>query len=386
MLGIALTATADASAATRLAPVQWKDFDGNTVQLVPWQGEHVTLLAQPGRVRDQGVMDRLVGALDRAWAYYAQATGRRPERGSWDLDGRDTVAEVDTTCGAGCGWLGTEGIQMLPSYFEQLLDDVAQHDTYVQVPFYELGRNFWFWGDQLAFSGPPGDAVVTGFAVWMRFRSMHAAGVAGSPFDGRPFPEFEQRVADLAGQYEGDPSLTFAGTIGSNRSPGAYGGTDFWASLMMQLARRHGDERFVERFWHEASILPAARSLGGTVVNWQRAASYAACADLEPVFSIRWGFPRADGSVQSRPAASAVPEPPGGPCSPFADCVVPAVTGLSVGAATRRIVKRCSLGRVTRKGGARGRTDGVVSAQRPRGGVDAPRGARVSLTIRPSRS
>jgi hypothetical protein len=255
-------------------------------------------------------MTKLVTALDRAWSYYATTTGQLPAT-AHSLNGRDEIAEVSATCGAGCGYIGATGIEIQTTYFEAMYRRLANHDQYDQIPFYELGRNFWFWSDQLEFQPPDQDPVVTGFAVWMRFRSMNAAGVKGAPFNGTPFSTFHSQVAALAGQYEADPSLTFADTLAMDKSPGLYGGTDFWASLMMQLAHRHGGQTFVTRFWHHVGTLPAASSTTDAVTNWVRAARYAACTDLRPVFYKRWGFPRPDGSVTARPSASAVPEPSG---------------------------------------------------------------------------
>jgi hypothetical protein len=140
---------------------------------------------------------------------------------------------------------------------------------------------------------------------------MAAAGVQGAPFNGTPFATFSSQVAALAGQYEANPSMTFAETLAQDKSPGMYGGTDFWASQMMQLARRHGGQTFVKRFWQHAGELPVASSTTGAVTNWVKDASYAACTDLSPVFYKRWGFPRPDGSVTPRPSASTVPEPKG---------------------------------------------------------------------------
>jgi hypothetical protein len=188
---------------------------------------------------------------------------------------------------------------------------IAQSNLFDQIPFYELGRSFWFWSPQLQFQSPEQDPVVTGFAVWMRFRSMAAAGVQGAPFIGTPFTTFSSQVAALAGQYEANPSITFADTLAQDKSPGMYGGTDFWASLMMQLAGRHGGQTFVKRFWQHAGELPAASSTVGAVTNWVNDASDAACTDLSPVFYKRWGFPRPDGSITPRPPASTVPEPKG---------------------------------------------------------------------------
>jgi hypothetical protein len=299
---------------SELAPVVYTAIDGHTETLIPWQGRNVSVLVEPGVRRDPRVMARLVRALDRAWNYYAVTVGRLPAI-AHSLNGRDEIAEVTTTCGAGCTYIGATGTEIQTAQFEYLYRELDQHNLYDQVPFYELGRSFWFWSPQLQFQAPDQDPVVTGFAVWMRFRSMAAARVKGAPFNGTfpptPFPTFASQIAALAGEYEADPSLTFADTLAIDKSPGLYRGTDFWASLMMQLAARHGGQTFVERFWHHAGALPAAASTTNAVTNWVQDASYAACVDLSPVFYVRWGFPRPDGTATSRPPANTVPEPEG---------------------------------------------------------------------------
>lgn len=294
----------------QLRPVSYTAIDGHQETLVPWQGEHVSVLVEPGVKRKHKVMTELVTALDRAWDYYAATTGQLPAT-AHSLNGRDEVAEVSSTCGAGCTYLGATGTEILTSYFESMYQQIAQSDLYDQIPFYELGRSFWFWSPQLQFHTPDQDPVVTGFAVLMRFRSMTAAGVAGAPFNGTPFVTFADQVAALAGVYEADPSLTFADTLAVDRSPGLYGGTDFWASLMMQLADRHGGQTFLARFFQHASTLPPTASTADAVTNWVQDANYAACTDLSAVFYLRWGFPRPDGTVGPRPPASTVPEPTG---------------------------------------------------------------------------
>ena len=306
-----LPAAAQASdRVTELAPVLYTAIDGHTETLTPWQGEHVSVLVEPGVARSRGAMTRLVRALDRAWGYYEETTGRVPAV-AHSLNGRDEIAEVTSTCGAGCTYIGATGTEILTSYFESMYQEIAQHNLYDQIPFYELGRSFWFWSPQLQFQPPDQDPVVTGFAVWMRFRSMAAAHVQGAPFNGTPFDTFLSQEVALASEYEADPSLTFADTLAVDQSPGLYGGTDFWASLMMQLAARHGGQEFVQRFWHHAFDLPAASSTTDAVTNWVNDASYAACTNLGPVFYDRWGFPRPDGTVTPRPPADTVPEPKG---------------------------------------------------------------------------
>ncbi len=286
--------------------------------LIPWQGAHVTVLVDPTRVRSPAVMTELVSALDRAWSYYAEITGRVPAP-TYSLNGRDEIPEVpdDTTCGAGCTHLGETGTEIAASYFESMYSELAQSDVYDQIPFYELGRSFWFWTRQLA---PPeangnatkyDDAVITGFAVWMRFRSMTAAGVQGAPLDitNEPFATLVSQSTALAGEYEEDPSWTFANTLAVNASPDpstGLGGTDFWASLMTQLAWWREGNGFVEQFWHDASQLPSAGSTDAAVTNWVRAASEAACQNLDLYFYDILSFPRANGSVMKRSRFSPV--------------------------------------------------------------------------------
>ena len=297
----------------KLPPRQYTTFDGaHTFSLTPWQGRHVAVMVPD--TRSTPVMIKIVQALDSAWSYYRSTTGRAPSPYR-TINGRIPIAVVPDgeTCGAGCSWLGATGTEIERTYFDVLYDAVRQHGQYDQVLFYEMGRNFWFYGNQLTASDNSnyGDAVTTGFAVLMRFRSMAAAGVPGAPFNGTPFPTFQANVANLIKVYEADPSKTFAATLGSDASPGDYGGTDFFASIMMRLAARHGGQGFLSRFWHGALAEPVAGSTTSAVTNLVAAASKAACVDLSSVFYDRWGFPRPNGTITPRPPANTVPEPVG---------------------------------------------------------------------------
>jgi hypothetical protein len=299
---------------TRLSPVRYTAIDGHAETLTPWQGPKVTVLVEPGVTRAATVMARTVCALDRAYTYYQNTVGRSPAPAR-TLNGRDTVAEVTSTCGAGCTYIGKTGTELLTATFNNFYNKIACCDQYDQAAFYELGRSFWFWDNQLKLPSPCTDPVVTGFAVWMRFRSMSAAGVAGAPFPGpggTPFNTFKSQVQGLEGVYDSNTSDTFKGTLCAGRSPGMYGGTDFWASIMMKLASLYGDQKFTSRFWHHASLLPAATSMPGVITNWLNEADYASCVNLRPVFYRRWGFPQPNGAVVNpRPVASTVPFPVG---------------------------------------------------------------------------
>jgi hypothetical protein len=315
--GRSIPCRATSDPVTQLAPITYTAQDGHQETLVPWQGRYVTVLVEQSPARDPTVMTELVDALDRAWHYYSVTTGQTPGSDRFMLNGRDEIAEVDSlnppnSCGgAACSYLGEDGTEILTQFFESGYQEIAQHNLFDQALFYELGRTFWFWSPQLQFQAPDQDPVVTGFAVLMRFESMAAAGVSGAPFGSTPFPQFEAGVMALAHEYEANTSFTFAQTLAQDKSPGAYSGTDFWASLMMLLAKRHCGQTFFDVFFHHAGALSAASSTAGAVTNWLNDADYASGADLSSVFYNRWGFPHPDGQVNERSPASSVPEPTG---------------------------------------------------------------------------
>lgn len=334
---LSLSSAAQAEHVKRLRPITYRDMDGQTLRLVPWQGKHVTLLL-PRAPRSPRVIGEIIGALDRSWNYYAQTAGRVP-RPYNSLHGRDEIAEVPTlnSCGgAACTYLGYTGANILAPYFDQLYSDAAEHHEYDQALFYEFGRSFWFWGRQLAVSCVTGgtcvhphndpvanlfsDSVITGYAVLMRWESMRAERIPGGPVldpggSGQQvsFLQGRRDMVALLGYYDRHPELTFADTIGQDRSPapGLLQGTDFWASIMWHLAARHGGDLFLRRFFHHAHTLSRTTTVQAAVANWVRDANYAACVNLAPLFYRQWGFPRPDGRVTRRPPAGTVHEPRG---------------------------------------------------------------------------
>lgn len=241
-------------------------------------------------------MARLLTVLDRAYERYSDVTGgREPER-FLTHEGRATIAIVPSTCGAGCAYLGQTGIEIMEPYWWHLWSGVAERDEFDQIPFYELGRNFWFLSDKLGYVEPDnGGAIVTGFAVLNRFIVMDALGIKAGPFNGEPFASFRARVVELVSLYEADHSLTWDNTLRVGKGvPGSgLGSTDLFASMMMWIAERCGPA-FYDRVWVEAQAQPDRRSTLDAVENLVRAASSAAGDDLSETFVQRWRFPTLD--------------------------------------------------------------------------------------------
>lgn len=288
-----------AACAPRPAPVSYVSFDHTTLKLSAYAGHHIALLLPTDQTWDATTVWAIVGRLDAAYEYYTSVTGHEPAAGS-NYHGLDTIAVVPSTCGAGCGYLGTQGIELQSSYWQILYDGVAQHSQYDQPLFYELGRNFWFLESKLAYLSPDdGGTVTTGFAVLNRFTSMDAAGVTGGPFNGIPFATFRADVHALVDSYESDPSLTWANTLKVGAGiPGSYlGSTDLFASFVMRLADYFGPTIY-SRIWIDAAALPDRTSTQGAVDNFVIAASAAADRNLTTLFTKTWRFPVSAATVQ----------------------------------------------------------------------------------------
>ncbi|MBP6755088.1 MAG: T9SS type A sorting domain-containing protein [Bacteroidia bacterium] len=268
----------------------YKTFDGKTLSLFGWSGNKMMLLSNSNSL-DKETMKKLVLTLDTAYNYYAKCTGREPMANTNTfINNLSTLAEVSNTCGAGCGYLGFTGIEMIDTYFQNMYNGVYKNNQFDQVPFYELGRNFWFYSPQLAYK--ENDPIVTGYAVFMRFVAMEATKVNGGPFNNWTFDEFKSNVKDLLYQYQKDPNLTWENTLGKGKGLTIYGlgATDLFASFCFYLKERFSNNNWVENVWKFAGKRPAANSTQDAVDNFVIASSQAANQNLVSLFE-EWRWP-----------------------------------------------------------------------------------------------
>jgi len=270
--------------------VEYKTFENRTEHLYPWLGSRVAVLTKSANL-DRRAMQRLVDALDATYDYYARTTGKTPRRFR-EYKGRMSIAQVTKTCGAGCGYLGATGIEVMDDYFNNLYRRIKEDNEFDQLLFYEFGRNFWVFGSKLEYHGRDDTgSVTTGFAVFMRFKAMEAAGVRGAPFGDMAFPEFRRAVERIVDEYQRNPHLNWGNTLRVGKSPAFGGGADLFASMMLHLTGRLGGEAFLQRFFREVAGLPDAKSTQDAVDNMVVAASRASGRNLVPIFESFWRWP-----------------------------------------------------------------------------------------------
>jgi len=277
------------------ATVQYTSFQNDTYSLYPWYGEKIVLLTRSGSL-DLAAMQAIVAALDAAYGVYQTITGREPNIwGPTFLNGRSTIAEIPDghTCGAGCGLLAFTGIELDSTRFAGLYNGYVQHGQYDQAPFYELGRNFWFYGSQLGALDP----FVTGFAIANRFISMEVAGLAGGPFNQTlAFQTFKESIVfDLLNSYLADPTLNWENTLNVNQAPAnpfGWSANDLAGAMFYRLFYENGIADYHVFFAVLASLPPASSPIDA-VNNFIEAARLATGRDYTYLFckSICAGLP-----------------------------------------------------------------------------------------------
>ena len=273
--------------------VAYTSFQGENLTRYVWPGANIAVLTSSGTL-DTGVMDKMVTAFDAGYIYYETSTGRKPSLFR-NVNGKATIAEVASTCGAGCGYVGFTGIEIRTDYFNPLYNQVKNDNLYDHIIFYELGRNFWFYRDKIEYKGSDDTGLVgTGYALYMRFKAMESAGVQGAPFLGVAFNDYKANTRALVDLYEADPTLTWSNTLrvdGAPRNLTNLNGTHLFASFCMRLERDYGGANFVNKLWKEVDKQPNATTTTEALNNFVRAASIAAGQDLTSLFQDTWRWP-----------------------------------------------------------------------------------------------
>ena len=278
-------------------PQRWKKAEVDT-RLVPWRGDHVVFLTTESDL-DHKVVGRLLGRLDRGWELYARLTGRSP-RPLKQIDGKPTIAAVPDsrlTCGYGCGFVGTTGIEVAGFYRSDYPLLKSKPEAMPHYYFYEMGRNYYTFGERHSL-------FTTGYAVFMRYVCMDTLKCEDPDRRTRKTIEmaeglyaesemgFLKAFTTLDGLGEKDSRLKDKSgrPIVPSDQPVLY------ASAMLKLHRQCGGNDWLGRFFRQLAkceaVRPNSKEAGvRQSLNWLVSASCAARKDLSGVFVDRWRFP-----------------------------------------------------------------------------------------------
>lgn len=142
----------------------------------------------PDGLYQKDSMSQLLETYDRAYLLALELSGRKPAPADLYTD-KLPVAIVPTTCGPGCGRLGAKGIEITEAKFDRIYREFVGSGRHDHLFFYELGRNFWFYGEG---DGEWGE-IHTGFAVFFRDLLIRELGLIAAPINGEPYERYMER-------------------------------------------------------------------------------------------------------------------------------------------------------------------------------------------------
>jgi hypothetical protein len=261
-------------------------FQGDVLNLYKYEGNN-TLILTNSNTLNLSTMNNWLNATDGAYNFYYDCTNQYPScyNNITCFNGKSTIARVDATCGAGCGYLGWTGIEVLNTYFDNTYTRILNDNEFDQIIFYEFGRNFWFYDNKLKYQ--TNDPIVTGYAVFMRFMAIESLGLNAAPFNGTlDFNIFRDEVRNLRVLYMNDANLNWANTLGVGQGvpSSGWGATDLFASFCFYLKENYGGMNWVQNVWKKAELRPVANTTQDAVDNFIIAASEAANVNLSSLF------------------------------------------------------------------------------------------------------
>lgn len=265
-----------------------------------WEGEHVVFLTRSDEF-DVKQMAAFVKRLDAGWQVYSDLIGKQP-RQTRTMFGKPVICAIpkpDLSCGYGCGFVGATGIEVAGFYNNDWPRFQKQPDSFQHYYFYEMGRNFFVFGDR-------NSLFTTGYAVFMRYVCMDRLKCKDLDLRTRQTIEgCEQIYADsklgffeaFTNLGEGEKSDRLIGPGGRKVRPSDQ--PVMYASAMLKLRRDFGGDEWVKKFFHTLRTCKPAKarnieSAQTQVFNWLVCASIAAEQDLTPVFADRWRMPISD--------------------------------------------------------------------------------------------
>ena len=192
--------------------VSYQSFLGDGYKLYTWEGHHTVLLTQEKQLNHE-VIEKILTITDSAYHLLHILHGREPI--ARVNSGKTVIAVVDRTCGIACGALGHQAIELSNDKFEQIYTRMKGHQQYDTVLFYELGRNFWFYQDQLYTdtSIPIIKGLRKGYAMFLRHLLVQELEVAPAPYNGENYANHLVRSRSLFAKYVADSSLSMNGLM-----------------------------------------------------------------------------------------------------------------------------------------------------------------------------
>ena len=277
-------------------PDRWKKANAD-FQMLAWEGSSVVFLTKKGNY-DAAELTAFVRRLDDGWATYSELIGKQPKQHK-AIGNKPVICALpksNLSCGYGCGYVGATGIEASAFYSVDLPNFRSHSDSFQHYYFYEMGRNFFVFGDRHSL-------FTTGYAVFMRYVCMDRLKCKDLDARTRETIERCEEVYAKSDIQFFDAFTNLGSGEKASRLKDANGHVIrpsdqpvMYATAMLKLRRDYGGDEWVRKFYHAiANCKPEkakdVASAQTQVFNWLVCSSVAAEKDLTAIFADRWRMP-----------------------------------------------------------------------------------------------
>lgn len=205
------------------------------------------------------------------------------------------LAVVDATCGPGCGELNGNRIEITSGRFELMYNNIVANNQLDHLLFYELGRNYWIFGDMMSCDDERLNQVIhTGFAVFIRDLVISKMEGTCATINGMSYEEYmierDKEYQFYMGQNEID-FLQLVHKTSITKDEIELKATRIFASVLRQLYENYGQDEFIKRFSSNLKDCSRPRECDELFGNLLKATNNAADANLIDLFRDRWKMP-----------------------------------------------------------------------------------------------
>lgn len=179
--------------------LKYKSFEGNSFTLNSLNSKEVLML-YPHGFYNRDSLNLMLDIYDKAYFIAVEIVSQIPLHSSIQSTDKLPLAIIPKSCGPGCGRLGQKGIEIEKHSFDLIYNEFVLNRNQDHLFFYELGRNFWFFGEKS--NNIEWEAIHTGFAVFFRDMLINELKVSVAPINQIPYLEYLEQKQILWNKFK----------------------------------------------------------------------------------------------------------------------------------------------------------------------------------------